>query len=181
MEKFEYEFIREYDRYISNLKKTSYDSKNDVYLCNDTSVINVFDFDSIVKDLYPQRQPKSFDCILCDDKDIFCIEFKNSFPPDIKNRDVECKLNNSQIIIDEFCKSKGINKLEYRFIYCVIFKPYHNPAKLNRLYKSSIAGNSIHFELEKYKGIFFDEIITKDKDFFIKNFSRLIKKQKLCC
>lgn len=180
MEKFEFEFNKSFVEYKSTLKETSFDSAKNDYLCNDTQVI-IFDFDNIIKKLYPDRQPKSFDCILFDNKNIFCIEFKNSYPPDIDNSNVQGKLINSRSVLDDFCKTNNINKKDYKFIYCVVFKPYSNVSQANRLYKARISGRTIFFDLEKYKGIYFDEIITNDTDYFIRNYNYLIVNTKLNC
>lgn len=180
MDKFEFKLNESFSDYVTTFKQTSFDEEHSQYLCNDESNY-VFDFDEIVKSKYPDKQPKSFDAILCDGKNIFCVEFKNSLPSDIDNSNVQGKLINSQSVIEDFCLKNHINKSDYKFIYCVVFKPFNSPYKANRLFKARVAGNEIMFNLEQYKGVFFDEILTNDKNFFERNYNRIISKGNLNC
>lgn len=180
MEKFEYELIDNFKSYIDTLKNSSFDKEKKEYLCNDES-LKIFNFDEIVKKLYPQKQPSSFDAILIDNFNIFCIEFKNSKPSDIKNINIEKKLINSRDVINNICSEYKINKKNYTFIFCVIFKPSLNSSISNRRIKGRIKAEEIKFGLEKYKGEFFDEILTNDTNYFIKNYHLLVTKKELNC
>ena len=102
-------------------------------------------------------------------------------PSDIDNSNIQGKLINSQSVIEDFCLKNHINKSDYKFIYCVVFKPFNSPYKANRLFKARVAGNEIMFNLEQYKGVFFDEILTNDKDFFERNYNRIISRGNLNC
>jgi hypothetical protein len=71
-----------------SLKETSFDEKNKIYLCQ--SDMMVFDFDCIVKALYPKKQPASYDALIVnqEDKLVYCVEFKNQKPSEIDKRNI---------------------------------------------------------------------------------------------
>ena len=70
-------FRRNFKAHISSLKNTSFDKENSIYLCNDES-IDIYDFDYIVKKLYPLKQLSSYDALLIDNNQIFCVAYKNT-------------------------------------------------------------------------------------------------------
>ena len=74
-----------FSSYISTLKDTSFDSENSIYLCNDTSTSNVYDFDKYVKSNFDtSRLPSSPDAIYLGNKKLYFIEFKNQIPSDVE-------------------------------------------------------------------------------------------------
>ncbi len=78
-------FYKKYNSYLSTFKKCSFDDDNKCYLCSDTSQ-KAINFDNIIKDIYPDsnKRPKSFDAIYVYQNLVFCIEFKNQIPSQIK-------------------------------------------------------------------------------------------------
>ena len=65
-------------KHQSTFKVTSYDIKNNHYLCSDTVTNPVFDFDSYVEANFEHRKlPASPDAIYIGDKKLYFVEFKN--------------------------------------------------------------------------------------------------------
>jgi len=166
-------FKNNFKNYISSLKSVSFDKNNSVYLCNDTS-INVYDFDAIVKKLYPIKQPASYDALLIDNKRIFCIEFKNEKYADITNTEVEKKLINGKEVINNIFTKYNIQINEYSFVYCVAYK--NTEARWRR----GISKNTIQFGLEKFKEVYYDEIYTNDIQFFTNEYKKYFHNSLIC-
>ncbi|MDM8566208.1 hypothetical protein QUF74_11245 [Candidatus Halobeggiatoa sp. HSG11] len=161
-------FRNKFKKYISSLKDTSYDSINDKYLCQN-STQEVYNFDLIVKDRNPLKQPSSFDSLLIYDYDVYCIEFKNQKHSDIDGTQIKNKL---------IYGKNNIQKRDYKFIYCVVYKnctPHYNR------FKCGILKGMPRFNLEecKEKGVVKD-IFTEDVNFFIKAFKKKILKELKC-
>lgn len=156
----------EYNECLDTLKETSKDTQNNEYLCQ--SDMLVYDFDCIVKKLYPQKQPASYDSLMIDEnrKIVYCIEFKNQIPSAIKNQNIVKKLTNGKEILDTICDNDNVQKRDYRFIYCVV----HKATKTR--YKNHISDREIKFELQQYKGTYFDDIVTNNIDFFKNEFNK---------
>jgi peroxiredoxin family protein len=76
MAELSYIIKQNYKSSFDTLKHTSYDKENSVYMCQ--SSMKVVDFDHLTKDLYPQKQPSSYDSLIIDEetKKVFCVEFK---------------------------------------------------------------------------------------------------------
>ncbi len=173
-------FIKEFNYYKSNFKETSLDNNKNVYLCNDTSQ-EVINFDKLIKDLYPDsnKRPKSFDAIYIYKNLIFCVEFKNQKPSDIDNKEVREKILNG---IEELIKlfiQLNIQKNDYYFIYCVVYKDCNMPYDS---YKCGIEKGKIRFELEDLvkNSPFLAKIYTDSVSFFTKEFKKLLKKELTC-
>ncbi|MDQ7043551.1 MAG: hypothetical protein Q9M34_08515 [Sulfurimonas sp.] len=166
-------FKANYKVYISTLKSVSYDEHNSVFLCNDESV-DVYDFDSLVKKLYPLKQPSSYDALLIDENRIFCIEFKNEKYAEINNRIVRKKLLNGKEIITAIFKKHNIRIEEYTFVYCVAYK--NSEARWHR----GISKNTVQFGLEKFKPTYFDEIFTNDIQFFTNEYKKYFHNELVC-
>ena len=164
-------FNSKYNKCIKSLKETSFDKEHNQYLCE--SSLEVYDFDCIVKKLYPQKQPSSYDTLMIDEsrKIVYCIEFKNQLPSAINNANIKKKLTNGKEILDNICSNGKVQKKDYKFIYCVVHKPavtrYNNP----------IRDREIKFEIKAYKGACFDEIITNDINFFKNEFKKEFKEE----
>ncbi len=158
-------FKRNFKAYISSLRNTSFDKENSIYLCNDTS-IGVYDFDAIVKNSYPSKQPSSYDALLIDNNKIFCIEFKNEKYSDITNSEIEKKLTNGKSVLLDIFTKNNIAIDDYTFIFCVAYK------NTNARWRRGIAKNTIQFGLEEFKETYFDEIYTNDINFFINEYKK---------
>jgi hypothetical protein len=166
-------FKANFKDYSSSLKETSFDKENFIYLCNDTSV-NVYDFDAIVKKLYPLKQPSSYDALIIDKKRVFCIEFKNEKYAEIKNPEVRKKLRNGKDIIVSIFSKYHINLEEYSFTYCLAYR--NTEARWRR----GISKNTIQFRLEQYQPEYFDEIYTNDIQFFTNEYKKYFYKTLQC-
>ncbi len=155
-----------YSKCIESLKETSRDKEHNEYLCQSNML--VYDFDCIVKKLYPNKQPSSYDSLIVDEnkKIVYCIEFKNQIPSQINNANIKKKLTNGKEVLDNICSNENVQKNNYSFIYCVV----HKPAK-NR-YNNPLIDRETKFELKAYKGSHFDNIVTNDINFFKNEFSK---------
>ena len=161
----------EYSDCKESLKETSFDKENKQYLCQ--SSMEVYDFDCIVKKLYPKKQPSSYDSLIVDEnrKIVYCIEFKNQIPSAIHNSNIKKKLTNGKEILDNICKNENVQKKDYQFIYCVVHKPAHNR------YGNPLVDRETKFELKAYQGTYFDKIITNDINFFKNEFRKEFKEE----
>jgi len=161
----------DYSECQKSLKETSRDKEHNEYLCQ--SSMEVYDFDCIVKKLYPQKQPSSYDSLIVDEKGkmVYCIEFKNQIPSQINNANIKKKLTNGKEVLDNICKKENIQKKDYQFIYCVVHKPAHNR------YGNPLVDRETKFELKAYIGTHFDKIITNDINFFKNEFRKEFKEE----
>ena len=155
--------LKSHDMCLNTLKETK---EHGEYLC--FSEMLVYDFDCIVKKLYPKKQPSSYDSLIVDEskKVVYCIEFKNQIPSAIKNQNIVKKLTNGKDILDSICGDGNVQKKDYEFIYCVVHK-----ARATR-YKNPISNREIKFELKQYKDTYFDNIVTNDIEFFKNEFNK---------
>ncbi len=161
----------QYDECIESLKETSKDKENQQYLCE--SSMQVYDFDCIVKKIYPHKQPSSYDSLIIDEnkKIVYCIEFKNQLPSQIKNANIQKKLTNGKEVLDNICVKGNVQKKDYQFIYCVVHKPVQNR------YGNPLLDREIKFELKAYSGNCFDSIVTNDINFFKNEFRKEFSKE----
>jgi hypothetical protein len=168
-------FLSKFKPFISTLKNTSFDKDNQVYLCNDM-VQKVYDFDAIIKKLYPLKQPASYDALIIDNQNIYCIEFKNQKSKIIKKdtKQIHKKLLNGYEALKEIFHTYNIGMKEYQFIYCVAYQ--NNKDKWRR----GIERNKIQFGLEEYKGQYFDKIYTNDINFFTHEYKKYFYKELKC-
>ena len=156
----------QYTQCLKSLKETSEDSENQQHLCQ--SSMEVYDFDCIVKKLYPMKQPASYDALMVDEekKLVYCIEFKNQRPSQINNANIKNKLTHGKEILDTICANENVTKKDYQFIYCVVHKPAQNR------YSNPLVDRETKFELKAYIGTHFDKIVTNDIDFFKNEFKK---------
>jgi len=168
-------FLSKFKSFISTLKETSFDKNNQVYLCND-EIQKVYDFDEIIKKLYPLKQPASYDALVIDNKNIYCIEFKNQKANIIKkdSAQIQKKLLNGKEALKNIFLQYNMGIKDYNFIYCVAYK--NNTDKWRR----KIERNRIQFGLEEYKGKYFDEIYTNDIQFFTNEYKKYFYKELKC-
>lgn len=166
-------FKSKFNDYQSTLKDTSYDEVHDEHLCNDESQ-KVFNFDLIIKDIYPKKQPASYDALLLDKKNIFCIEFKNERYADIDKKQLHKKLINGREVIENIFIENNIQIKDYSFVFCVAYK------NTQTRWRRGIEKNTIQFELEQYKGKYFDEIYTNDVGYFTNEYKKYFYKDLKC-
>ncbi|MEA1917776.1 MAG: hypothetical protein U9N42_09690 [Campylobacterota bacterium] len=88
------------------------------------SDMKVADFDALTLELYPQKQPASYDTLLIeeDTKDIFCAEFKNQKTSDIDNTQLHKKVKDSDTTLKKLCSENSINKNDYNYKLCIVYK-----------------------------------------------------------
>jgi len=172
------EFIRQYSKYKTTFKITSFDSKNDRHLCLDEFIVNI-DFDKIIADIYPNSKkfrPKSFDSLYINSNDIYCIEFKTEKNP--SKIEIEQKLVDGKKELDKLLALLNIQKSDYRFIFCLVY-PKHKPHE--ERFKRGIQSYPIKAHLQKYKeDRIIDDIFTEDVSFFTKQFKKKIGKKLEC-
>ena len=177
MDKFLYCLKEKGLDFFSTLKETSYDKENSEYLCNDTTQ-KVLDFDKIVKEKYPNKQPSSVDTVLIlskkEYKRLYLVEFKNQIPSRIDNSEVKKKLENSIDVIKDILQQCNISKKGIKFTYCIVFKSSKSR------WRKGIEKNSILFGLEAYKNNLIDDIFTNDVRWMTKEYTKIFK-QKLYC
>ena len=172
------EFIKKYSKYQTTFKVTSYDDKNNIYLCTDELNDNI-NFDKIIADIYPDSnhyRPKTFDSIYINNNDIYCIEFKNENKPNKK--DIENKLVSGKEELDKLLIDLNIQKNDYKFIFCLVYNIYK--PRYDR-YKRGVINYPINSYLQKYKETkFVDDIFTEDVLFFSKKFRERTAKELRC-
>ncbi|MBD3842098.1 MAG: hypothetical protein IE909_09480 [Campylobacterales bacterium] len=166
-------FKTKFSSYASTLEATSYDNEKNEHLCKDTTS-KVYDFDKIVKDKHPQKQPSSYDALLFQNNKVFCIEFKNQKYSDIDRSEIKKKLTNGKDVLDTILEENNIPKKDYKFVFCVAYN-----TRADRC-KRGIAKNEIQFELSSYVPKYFDEVYTNDVEFFKNQYKKVLKKELVC-
>jgi hypothetical protein len=171
-------FIKTFNSYNSTFKECSFDDSNGIYICYDESQ-NIINFDKLVEGLYPNanNRPKSFDAIFEDDGKIYCIEFKNSKPSHIDNKEVSQKLNEGLNELFNQFSNLNIQKKDFEFYYCVV---YQNCKEQIDRYKCGVEKNSILFGLKSYKDSVVKDIYTNSVDFFTKIFNKKMRRNLNC-
>ncbi len=152
---------------LDTLKNTSYDKENDIHMCQ--SGMQVVDFDHLTKEIYPQKQPSSYDSLIIEEstKKLFCVEFKNQKTSYIKNKELHKKVKDSDGIIKHICSNHNIAKSDYELILCIVYKADSSRYQYRR-FKEKI----VHFRLDAYRGKYFSSIVTNDIEFFKKEFNK---------
>ena len=117
----------------------------------------------------PKKQPPSFDALLSDEdeKKVYCVEFKNQDKSKIDNVEIQKKLIDGRVTLDDILQQGNVAKSDYAFIFCVAFKPNKQHYK----YRRKIEMRETYFNLQKYEDVF-DKIITNDIDFFTAEFTK---------
>ena len=167
MAEFNYIIKSKYPQSLNSLKATSYDKENKIYMCQ--SNMQVVDFDELTFQLYPTKQPASYDALLVEEsiKNIFCIEFKNQNTSNIDNTQLHRKVKDSDNTLQKFCSSNNINKNNYKHKLCIVYKQDTSKPKYRRFKE-----NIIHFGLKVYEGRYFSKVLTNDISFFTNEFNR---------
>lgn len=166
-------FKSKFFSYESTLEATSYDDEKEQHLCQDTTA-KVYDFDKIVKDKYPTKQPSSYDALLLKEYEVFCVEFKNQKYSDIDRSEIKKKLLNGKDVLDTILQENNVPKKDYKFVFCVAYS-----TRADR-WKRGIAKNQVQFELASYVPAYFDEVYTNDVDFFKNEYKKVFKKMLEC-
>ncbi len=163
MAEMSYVIRRKHPNTLDTLKNASYDKENSVYMCH--SDMQVVDFDRLTSELYPQKQPASHDALLIEEsiRGVFCIEFKNQKTSDIDNSQLHKKVKDSDTTLKKLCDENSINKNEYDYKLCIVYKQDTTKPQYRRFKE-----NIIHFGLNVYRGVYFDEIIKNEIGFFSK-------------
>lgn len=159
--------------YQATLQQTSYDTKNDEYLC--VSQMLVYDFDKYKEDI--DNNKKSFDVLYMENNDIFCIEFKNEKYSDVDSKKIKGKYRDGLNLLENLLNECKIQIKNYQFFFFVVFKDpntmsyykFHNQGQeilfgLNDLCKTlskSPKPNPIHRYVK---------IKTKPKQYFIEKY-----------
>jgi len=168
MAELDYILREKYRDYFATLKSTSYDKENDTYLCQ--SQKRVINFDKLTEgEADTLKTPRSFDALLYDaeQRKVFCVEFKNQEKSTINNRIIQKKMIEGREALDRILTENSIQRKEYTFIFCVACKANDKHYR----YRNKIEENSLHFNLEKYSGVF-DHIVTNDIAFFTDEFRK---------
>ena len=164
-----FKLINHYPEAVQTLSLISLDTDKTPYesLCIDDS--KFLSFDTIVKKAFSKKQPASFDLVTIYKKKLFCIEFKNSRPRDIKNRGVQNKAIEGIASLYSIAESLLDVKLnEYEKYYIVVYKPLliKKATKSQNFLHNRATKKVIEFGLEKYHKTFYDHILTKEcKDY----------------
>ncbi len=158
--------------YKSTFKNTSYDDSNNRYLCSDETILDVYNFDSYIKNNFDNSKlPSSPDAIYLGNKKLYFIEFKHQKSSAIDSSNIKAKFEKGTTILKEMIK-EFVPK-DNKFIFCVVFE---NEKKSKYFNSSHIESNSVKFglqDLNKNIDSFYDEIITRDLDFYKENFQNL--------
>ncbi len=171
------QFEREYSKYFATFKETSFDSENRVSLCKDES-IDVINFDKVIESAFPNSnlRPKSFDAIYIHQDNLYLIEFKNRPPAKINSKDILEKLIDGKSELDKLLSQLNIQKRNYRFHFCVVYRNCKEPYAR---YKCDISAK-ILFGLSEYKGKIVDNVITRNVDFYTKELNKNFLKELDC-
>lgn len=160
-----------FSEHKSSLMQTSFDSKNEKFLCQDKQTSPVYDFDDYVKINNVSPLPASPDAIYLGDKKFYFVEFKNSPLANIKIDNIQNKFRSGTRILADLLQ-EHIPQDDFKFLFCVVYQSpevkYFNPMH--------IESNIIRFGLEEINeehGNFYNKIITNDVEFYKKNFTIL--------
>lgn len=146
-------FNSNFENYKKSLKDISLDSANKISLCNYASPL-FFSFDDIVKNkTHFKKTPKTFDTFVFFGNKLFCIEFKNSPPENITEKDVQDKAVEGLLSLFFILCKNNINIGNYKKYYFTIFKTSSSSEYMKRR-------TQIKFGLDKFKGKFYDDILT---------------------
>lgn len=163
--------------YKSTLKNTSLDKENQLYLCESES--EVYDFESFVQNDIRLKKRKTFDALLINDRQIFCIEFKNQKYSKIKNESIQGKYIDGLNTLEELLEELGLEK-EIEDCSFFFFVVYRNPPNMTT-YRDRGFENEIQFGLDKCKENNQERLIykktkirTEPKRYFQKKYRHLV-------
>lgn len=154
-------FQLHFSHQLKSLKEISHDKENDQYLVDISD--GHYSFDNIVDEYFVRSmgEIRKFDAIMLENEKIYCVEFKNSTPRHVKNKEVKEKASEGYASLAKICHDNALCLNKYDLIYLVVYKAPNKTDSINRIH-SSINRNEIKFGLEKYKNKFYNEILTID-------------------
>lgn len=170
-------FNNNYSDFLDNFKELSYDSTHREHLCTNETY-KYHNFDKIVKKKYPTKTPSSVDTVIFKNNKIYLVEFKNQERRIVVVKEIKKKLKSSVDFLNENIQELSLNRQDYKFIFCVVFKR-HTSSKI-RIKNRSIT-NKICFDLQQYiNKDCVDSIVTNNVDFFRDQFIQKTNKQLTC-
>ncbi len=176
-------FSAEYSKYLASFKTLSFDKENNQSLCHNTTH-QYYNFDEIVKSRNYDFTPASPDTIIFNDNKIYCIEFKNSFRHRVSAKVVKEKVKKGHQVLLEIFQELDLQREDYQLIFCVVHKGFDkskvNNQRWEEVHDRIKEKHSIQFELEQYKGQYYDDILTNDVDFFRNQFIEKINPNLSC-
>jgi len=153
-------FQKNFSHQLKTLKEIS--RNEDVFLVKITD--EHFSFDDIVDEYFggtANDKVQKFDAIIFSKKTIYCIEFKDSTPRRISNREVRGKASEGYASFSKICHDNDISLKDYRLIFMVVYELPKQQS--NRKKVQSRISDTIKFGLQKYKNKFYNDILTLDK------------------
>jgi len=153
-------FQENFSHQLKSLKEIS--RNENVFLVNITDTH--FSFDDIVDEYFggtANDKVQKFDAIIFNKKTIYCIEFKDSTPRKIHNKEVRGKASEGYASFSKICHDKDISLKDYRLIFMVVYELPEQQS--NRQKVQSRISDTIQFGLQKYKNKFYNDILTLDK------------------
>jgi len=167
-------FEKKFSHQLKTLKEIS--RNGDEYLI--TILDEHFSFDDIVDEYFAGTVDKvqKFDAIIFNKKIIYCIEFKDSTPRRINNREVRGKASEGYASFSKICHDYNLSLKDYRLIFMVVYELPEQ--QTNRGKVQSRISNTIRFGLQKYKNKFYNDILTLDKVKFEELYYEVYQKEK---
>ena len=174
-------FHAKYSNYLADFKTLSFDKTNDESLCQNTTH-QYYNFDKIVKARNNELTPASPDTIILKNNKVYCVEFKNSFKHRVSAPVVKEKVKKGHQVLLEIFQELDLRRKDYELIFCIVHKGFDKSRINNQRWEEMhdrIKPN-IQFDLEQYKGQYFDDILTNDVDFFRNQFIKKINPNLSC-
>ncbi len=169
-------FKKKFNHQLKTLKEISFDKDNK------ETLVSIYDkhfsFDNIVDEYFGGKEHnrvQKFDAIIFKNDKIYCIEFKNSTPRKINNKEVKSKASEGYASLSKICHDEMICLKKYKLFYLVIYKTPNIEPNRNKI-GNELIKNKIKFGLEKYKGKFYEDVETidnKEFEMFYLNLNRL--------
>lgn len=161
--------------YRTTLQQASYDDKNQVYLCSNRQLTDVYDFDAYVRDKYDRSNlPASPDAIYVGHKKVYFIEFKNQYMRDIDPSNIKNKFRKGTMILSEGLLA-NFSPRDIEYIFCVVSKDQRQTSAVY-FDSSHIEDNIIRFGLDDENqtlGGFYSTIITQPLSFYKEGFKEI--------
>ena len=167
-------FEEKFSHQLKTLKEIS--RNNDVFLLNITD--KHFSFDDIVDEYFggtPNDKVQKFDAIIFNKKTVYCIEFKDSTPRRINNREVRGKASEGYASFSKICHDNNLSLRDYTLIFMVVYELPEQQS--NRQKVQSRISDTIQFGLQKYKNKFYNDILTLDKVKFEELYYKFYEKE----
>lgn len=161
-------FKKHFSKFKTSLKSCSYDKTNKAYICVDVQT-EVYDFDKITLARNQNKQPSSFDALLINDVEVFCIEFKNQHLSEIDKYSIHKKIKDGFNTLKDIMHDYNIQRKNFNFVYCLVYRD-EIANRHYSYYKNGIGRNVIKFDLSVHKKPDgeFDKIYTDSVSFFKK-------------